>query len=248
VRRALLFGDSHAHAVLTAIAKREGKGLPVPLSAHRLLKEKNGVRIGSTSFETFLQLIADLGPNDVVVSMIGGNQHAVYSTIQHPQRFDFFSPDVRVVEKGTAEIIPYRAIEDVFERGLRSGDGRSLEALRSATVARVVHVLPPPPKEDNEYIAQNHETLFATDLPQRGVSSPRLRLKFWHLQKRVLQRICRELGIDVITPPKRAVDDRGFLLPEFYANDATHGNWLYGERILRDVERLHLGGSLGKVS
>ena len=75
--RVQLFGDSHAHAVLRAIEKRKGKGQPIPLTAHRLLKEKNGIRIGTTSFEAFLKLIADLGPNDLVVSMVGGNQHAV---------------------------------------------------------------------------------------------------------------------------------------------------------------------------
>lgn len=235
--RVQLFGDSHAHAVLRAIAKREGKGQPIPLSAHRLLKEKNGVRIGTTSFETFLKLIRDLGRDDLVVSMIGGNQHAVYSTIQHPQHYDFFTPDGDPVEEGV-EIIPYRAIYEVFWRGLKSGDARSLEAIRDATVARVVHVLSPPPKEDNEHIVKNHETSFAKDLPLRGVSSPALRLKYWKLQTRVLMRICKELGIDVMMPPARAVDEGGFLRPEFYANDATHGNWLYGERILREVERL----------
>jgi hypothetical protein len=141
------------------------------------------------------------------------------------------------VEEG-AEIVPYRAIHEVFWRGLKNGDGRSLEAIRAATVARVVHFLPPPPKEDNEHIAKNHETLFAKDLPQRGVSSPALRLKFWKLQSRVLMRICKELDIEVMMPPARAVDEAGFLRPEFYANDATHGNWLYGERILLEIERL----------
>lgn len=236
--RVQLFGDSHAHAVLRAIAKREGKGQPVTVSAHRLLKEKNGLRIGTTSFEDFLKLIGNLRRDDLVVSMIGGNQHAVYSTIQHPQRFDFFTPDADdAIEEG-AEIVPYRAIHEVFWRGLKNGDGRSLEAIRAATVARVVHFLPPPPKEDNEHIAKNHETLFAKDLPQRGVSSPALRLKFWKLQSRVLMRICKELDIEVMMPPARAVDEAGFLRPEFYANDATHGNWLYGERILREIERL----------
>jgi hypothetical protein len=244
--RALLFGDSHAHAVLRAIDKREGKGLPVPLSAHRLLKEKNGVRIGTTSFEAFLKLVSDLKPEDLVVSMIGGNQHAVYSTIQHPQRFDFHSPDIPSVDR-SGELIPYRALKQVFVKGLRTGDGRSLEALRSATVARVVHILPPPPKQDNEHIAQNHETLFAKDLPQLGVSSPELRLKFWKLQMRVLLRICQDLGIEVMKPPKRAVDEAGFLRQEFYANDATHGNWLYGERVLRDIERLYLNTSAERV-
>jgi hypothetical protein len=75
---------------------------------------------------------------------------------------------------------------------------------------------------------------------QRGVSSPELRMKFWNLQTRVLVEICKELGVEVVMPPRRAVDDAGFLRPEFYANDATHGNWLYGERIVREIERLYL--------
>jgi hypothetical protein len=246
--KALLFGDSHAHAVLRAIDKRQGKGQPVPISAYRLLKEKNGIQIGTTSMEAFLKLIANLGPQDLVVSMIGGNQHAVYSTVQHPQRFDFFSLDVEAFDDGGAEFIPYRAIEDIFERGLRAGDGRSLKAIRSATVARVIHILPPPPKGDNEHIAQNHESLFAKDLPQNGVSSPELRLKFWKLQTRVLMRICQELGIELVSPPTRGVDEAGFLRPEFYANDATHANWLYGERILREIERLYLDPSADRAS
>ncbi len=185
--RILLFGDSHAYAVQRAIAKREGKGQSAPISAHRLLKEKNGSRIGSTSLEKFLKLIGDLRSDDVVVSMIGGNQHAVYSTIQHPQPFDFFSPDAEGADE-SVEIIPYRAIEDVFEYGLRKGDGRMLEEVRGATKARVVHVLPPPPKQDNAHIVKHHETSFRDDLPQHGVSSPQLRLKFWKLQSRILKK------------------------------------------------------------
>jgi hypothetical protein len=241
-RRALLFGDSHAHAVQRAIDKRQGKGQPIPLSAHRLLKEKNGVRIGTTSFEDFLTLIAKLGPKDLVVSMIGGNQHAVYSTIQHPQPFDFFSPDVRGVQN-ESEIIPYQAIDHAFDFGLRAGDARSLEAIRSATIARVAHVLSPPPKRNNDYIVQNHESVFAKDMRERGVSPAELRLKFWKMQSRVLMRICGELGIEVMPPPPLTVDKAGFLLEDYYANDATHANWLYGERVVREIERRYLGGS-----
>lgn len=239
-RKILLFGDSHAHAVQRAIAKREGKGQSAPISAHSLLKDKNGVRIGSTTLERFLKLIGELGPDDVVVSMVGGNQHAVYSTIQHPQPFDFFTPD-QPASEGAGEIIPYRAIEDVFEYGLRKGDGRTLEAIRAATAARVVHVLPPPPKQDNDHISRHHETVFREDLPEYGVSSPELRLKFWNLQSRILKRLCKEFQIEVMMPPKRAVDEEGFLRAEFYANDATHGNWRYGERVIREIERRYVG-------
>jgi hypothetical protein len=235
--RIVLFGDSHSHAIQRAIDKREGKGQSSPLSAHRLLKVKNGQNIGDTTFEDFLAMIGKLEPNDVVLSLIGGNQHAVYSTIQHPQRFDFFEPGPARIADGPVEIIPYRAIEEAFASGLRRGDGKSLQAIRAATVARVVHVIPPPPKADNAFLEQNHESLFATEgLATRGVSTPELRLKFWKLQTHVLEMLCTEFGIEIMMPPKPTFDHRGFLRPEYYARDATHANWRYGERVLREVE------------
>jgi hypothetical protein len=238
--RILLFGDSHSHAIQRAIEKRIGKGQSAPLSAHRLLKEKNGRNIGDTSFEDFLESIRRLTPGDVVLSMIGGNQHSVLSMIQHPQAFDFFAPG-EAAPDSAKETIPYKALEEVFTRGLRGGDGKTLEALRQATRARVVHILPPPPKSDNAFIEQYHETLFAQEgLPTLGVSPPALRLKFWKLQARVLERICAELEIEVMRPPRRTIDEEGFLRPEYYAQDATHGNWRYGERVLRKIERKYL--------
>lgn len=241
--RILLFGDSHSHAVQRALEKRKGKSEPIPISAYRLLKEKNGQRLGDMTFEDFLEKTRKLDSDDIVLSMIGGNQHAVFSTIQHPLPFDFFFPGDGSAASRKIEIVPYRALEDAFANGLRRGDGTSLEALRNATSARVVHIIPPPPKEDNAHIRQYHETHFANDgLGNRGVSSPELRLKFWKLQTRVLESLCAELGIEIMMPPQRAVDEAGFLRPEFYAQDATHANWRYGERVLRNVERQYLSG------
>ena len=237
--RILLFGDSHTNAVQRAIEKRKGKGAAVPLTAHRLLKEKNGRNIGDTSFEEFLKKIADLSAGDVVLSMIGGNQHSVYSLVKHPQPFDFFTADGEETDL-TGEVVPYRALEEAFKTGLWKGDGKSLELLRKSTSARIVHIIPPPPKADNAFIEQNHESHFAEMLPARGVSAPVLRLKFWRLQTRILQQICGEIDIVVMMPPLRALDPQGYLRPEFYAQDATHGNWKYGERVLRQVEDLFL--------
>lgn len=261
--RIVLFGDSHSHAVQRAIEKRKGKGQPVPVVAYRLLKDKTDREVGTSliarfigkfSFlenregqlgdirlEAFIKTIRTLRRDDVVLSMIGGNQHAVFSTIQHPQRFDFFTPQGEPTEEPPLEIVPYRAFEDVFIKGLSKGDGQSIKALRGATVARLVHIIPPPPKADNAHIERHHESLFAKDgLTSRGVSPPELRLKFWNLQTRVLEQLCAEIGVEVMMPPARTVDEDGFLRPEFYANDATHGNWRYGERVLREIEKRFL--------
>ncbi|GAA4742015.1 hypothetical protein GCM10023264_03900 [Sphingomonas daechungensis] len=235
--RILLFGDSHSYAVQRAIEKREGKGKPAPLKAHRLSKIKNGKMQGDTSLEEFIEIVRPLRQHDIVISMIGGNQHAVFSTIQHANPFDFLEPGKEAKLQDGAELIPYRMLETAFEKGIRNGDGKSIEALRKATSARMIHVLPPPPKSDNEFIQQFHESFFAKEgIANQGVSSPALRLKFWTLQTRVLEMLCDDLGVELMMPPAKAVDRRGFLARDFYANDATHANHFYGELLLREIE------------
>lgn len=237
----VLFGDSHSYAVQRAIEKRQGSGVPVALKAHRLAKIKNGVRQGDTSFEEFLEIARTLDADDVVLSMIGGNQHAVFSTIQHARGFDFFGPDEpSYASSEGVEVVPYRMLTAVFERGIRNGDGKSLEALRKATTARLIHIIPPPPKKDNAFIQRYHESHFAKEgIADAGVSSPNLRLKFWKLQTRILQKVCAELGIEVMLPPSAALDDEGYLAPDYYASDATHANYAYGEMTLREIENAY---------
>jgi hypothetical protein len=235
--RMMLFGDSHSYAIQRAIERRQAKGRPVPLAVHRLLKIKNDRELGDTSFEDFLVMVGKLSPQDVVLSAIGGNQHAVYSTIQHPVPFSFFEPDSSAPIPADVSVIPYRILEANFAKGIRARDGASLTALRNATQARVVHLLAPPPKRDNEHIMRHHESRFAHEnIAGLGVSPPELRMKFWNLQRRVLEDICEELGIEVLGPPAAAVDEDGFLAPEFYASDATHANPAYGELVVAQAE------------
>jgi hypothetical protein len=235
-----LFGDSHAYAIQRAIERRQKKGLAVPLTAHRLLKEKNGILLGDTTFEAFLDLAAGLKPDDIVVSVIGGNQHAVFSTVQHPRPFDFVNPvDPHETFAPGAEVIPYRVLREYFAKGIRGRDGLSLEALRKRTQARVVHCMAPPPKRDNSHILRHHESRFAQDdIVSLGVSSPELRMKFWKLQTDLLVEFCASLNIEVMYPPAEACDQDGFLATEFYANDATHANPSYGELVLQAVETM----------
>jgi len=243
--RIALFGDSHMHAVQRAIKRRNAAGAPVPLSAHRRRKEKNGTLVGDTSLEEFLKIVRRFSPDDVVLSLIGGNQHAVFSTIQHPQPFDFLEPGTASgdLASGVA-LIPYQAVSSYLAGGIEGRDGKSLGALRAATVARVVHVIPPPPKRDNAFITSYHETHFAAEnITAFGVSPHTLRVKAWRLQVRLLVVLCERLGIEVLMPPSAALDGDGFLSKDFYANDATHANESYGELLLKAVEARYLAES-----
>jgi hypothetical protein len=233
----LLFGHSHTHAVHLAVEKRLRKGRPSPVRVFRALVESEGKTTGTTRFEDFLALASQLGPSDVVLSMVGGNTHAVFGTIQHPQPFDFYPLAKEHSPSRTVEIIPRRAMEETFAAAVRKRDGAMLKVIRRATAARVAHLMAPPPKADNEFIVRHHETLFAQQQIARfGVSSPELRLKLWQLQTQILGAYCRKRGIEVLMPPGKTLEN-GFLRPEYYNNDATHGNRLYGEMLLRSLEK-----------
>lgn len=194
--------------------------------------------IGDTTLEDFLAIGATLKPDDVIVSVIGGNQHAVVSTIQHPDRFDFILPgdEDRPLDPD-AQLIPYRALYDYFESGIRQRDGKTLAALREGTSARIVHLASPPPKASNAFIKDYHDTQFATQgIAELGVSRAELRLKFWRLQNIALKVVCDELDIELLPPPPTSCDKKGFLARPYYARDATHSNAEYGELVLLQLE------------
>lgn len=238
--RIMIYGDSHANAIKRAISRRHDKQQSMDVEVLSVLKLKNGKPFGDVSIENFIDSIRRLTPNDLVVSAIGGNQHAVFSTIQHPKPFDFhLGADALDDHPAGTQIIPTRALRAYFESGLRSRDGMTLQALRKATSARVIHLIPPPPKEDSKHIEDYHESHFAKEgISALGVSAPALRLKFWRLQTALLHEMCREWGIEVVDPPTEALTEKGFLAPPYYARDATHANVDYGELLLRQIDSL----------
>ena len=268
VGRVVVVGDSHIHAIKDALEERSTTGGSTSIEAYRLLKVKqlaepvekqprsgprrllesgrklfNGSRdvtvLGDISYDQALKTARRLRPQDVLVSVIGGNQHAVFSTIQHPQPFDFMLPgDVAAPAEG-AELVPFHALHGYFQLGLRKGDGETIAAFRKATSARMIHLLAPPPKRQNEWIEQHHDSWFVAEgLTRQGVSTPELRLKFWHLQNRVMEEICAELGVEVLGPPHRSSEADGFLERPCYAGDATHANRHYGELVLQQIEAI----------
>jgi hypothetical protein len=234
----LIYGDSHCEAVFQAAELRHRKRRPTPIAIHRARRLKGDKILGDTSLVDFIELSRSLTDFDVVISMIGGNQHAVFSTIQHPIPFDVLEPGAgkETLRPGT-QLIPYRAVASILHSGIRGRDGRSLRAVRDATRARLVHIMPPPPKRDSEFIHSYHESRFREEIAELGVSPPELRIKIWRMQRALMKEFCDELGIELMDPPLAALDADGFLLPDYYAKDATHANRAYGLLILEELER-----------
>lgn len=235
--RIAMFGDSHTAALQRAQEFPNRADLYQHINIVRVRKSKGPKKVGDVNLEDFCRKISRFDENDFVFSVVGGNQYAVFSTIQSPTDFDFVSgPADDDIASDRAQLVPMRAIAGYIEGGIRGNDGPVLEAIRRATSARVIHLLPPPPKEDNAFISQYFETRFAGEgIDEFGPSKPRLRLKAWKVQADCLQQLCRELGVECLPPPANAVTKEGFLQPQCYAKDVTHANRRYGEMVLKQI-------------
>lgn len=236
--RLLLYGDSHSEAIFRAAELRAREGRPTAIAIHRARRTKGNIILGDTSLEEFFNLTRRLTESDVVISMIGGNQHAVFSTVQHPVPFDLLEPGATEQSlRPDSQIIPYRALSSVLDSAIRGRDGRTLEKLRSATRAKLIHIMSPPPKRDSEFIRSYHETRFRGDIANLGVSPPELRMKIWRLQRSLTQALCDELDIELMGSPAKVLDADGFLRREYYGKDATHANRAFGMLVLERLER-----------
>lgn len=80
------------------------------------------------------------------------------------------------------------------------------------------------------------ETDFARKgLAEKGLSPAQLRQQIWELQNEVMGDILAEDGITLLSPPSGTVTEDGFLHSNYYANDATHANVAYGEKVLEQI-------------
>jgi hypothetical protein len=238
--RIAVFGDSHTAALSSAKDFPERRALYENIEIFRLLKEKDGKSIGDSTLERFLSEIRGLEVQDLVFSAVGGNQYAIVSTVRDPVEYDFVSsPEDRSGIDTGASLVPHRALFGYIRKGVRGTIGPVLKAIRASTGASFYHLAPPPPKEDNRFIATHFETRFARQgIQDLGPTRPALRLKCWKMQLQCLAELCDELDIGLVLPPERGVTAEGFLAPRCYAKDVTHANRRYGEFVLKQMLEL----------
>lgn len=235
--RIYVFGDSHTVALLQALAFETRGGMYDAITVLRVRKDKEGKEIGDESLKQFCERIGKLGEQDFVFSAIGGNQYAVVSTIRHEREFAVLQSEEGESGKTIGlEIIPHRAFRSFIQSGVWNSDGPVLRKIRSATKAGVFHLTPPPPKFENDFIRQYHESRFAAaGLGELEPTDPAFRLACWTMQRQCLTELCLDADVELLPPPATTVTPEGYLGRAYYGKDVTHANRRYGEQVLRQI-------------
>lgn len=241
--RIVILGDSHVIAIAQALAHHfivPPSGLTVEVL--RLSHPVLGLA-GDIDDAKMIPLAATLTAEDVIVTLFGGNHYNVLGLIQHTIPFDVMMPDDPAPTIPGAQIIPHRLMRDVFATRCETDVAPQLAALRAATTARMICLLPPPPKQDTAHILKGAGTFFRSrGVADLGVSPAGLRLKLWQMEQDALAAWCGAKAITVLPPPRDAVDSEGYLDRLYYHKDATHANTAYGALVLRDLLALAVTG------
>lgn len=233
--RIFIFGDSHTRALSRALSQQTIENNHFDYSIHWMLTVKNEKQRGDLSIEDACEAIRNLNGNDILVISLIGTTHNIIGLVKHNQPYYIYEPgSVNQDCDPLDEVIPYNAIWDMFEK--RTSAAKKIEILKKCANVRVFHLMPPPPKRDNEFISSKTSRYRDANVADTGISPPELRLRLWTIEYQVLDKTCREWGITLLPPPKESMDEQGFLKREYYADDATHANAEYGALTLRQLE------------
>ena len=164
-----------------------------------------------------------------LVSMIHGNEHARTSLNQWPP-YDFLDDDVAEFN-AEAQVVDSLFIDSYVQPWINPVY-LTLLAVRRLVSNPIIHVLPPPPRE-NPGNARHLETL-ADEIKAYGFLPDYLRLKWYRRYCRLLGNQLANIECKVLEPPVEACSQQG-MLKEAYAEGLTHGNGRYGDALARKL-------------
>lgn len=177
----------------------------------------------------------------------GGNQQNQWFLFAPRPMFDFAlasRPDLPV--ESEADLVSEAMVRELFWPSLAILAAMVEELVRLD--ARIVLLGTPPPKRSADLIKGflEKEPLLVKLAAEKGysmtdveVTPAIIRLKLWRVIQDMMAELAAANGGAFVEVPPETQDELGFLLPEFWAPDATHANNDYGRLMLdRFLERV----------
>lgn len=171
---------------------------------------------------------------DAVAAFLMGNEMNAVVMLQHDEPFDFILPGDDEPPADGARIVPFAAMRALLEDRIEWNVARYLKMMRANYDGPILLTPPPPPIADASHIAA-HPGAFGDLARKKGVSPAPLRRKVWRLYVEVLRGVVGDLDVTLAEPPAAAFDADGYFKSDYWHTDPTHGNPLYGRKVMEHV-------------
>lgn len=224
MKNLLIIGHSHTAAFARGYDAMQQAGTP-PLNVTTLLLRSpefhhSGARTTHSKSHdaswasgvdpTAVRRAVEAARADAAVLCLNGNEHNVLSLF----RSRSMTPDAKL-----------RRVDAMVRDKLEGWFDLLLPML-----PRVVAVVPPPPPVTDAELKRVNRR--GSRWAQADPEPEGRRLALWHRQCEVIRELSAGAGIPFVELPPDCFDSRGYLPPDLWQTDPTHGNTAYGQRML----------------
>ncbi|AKS47844.1 hypothetical protein SAMN05444287_3337 [Octadecabacter temperatus] len=255
----LLIGHSHAGCIARAYRQSEidGSDLDFEMSQARLnyktfqpnFEMTNGVRNVHPDLVKRLRHLPKARDADVILTSMMGNEYNQLALMSHPEPYDFEMPDSDFGVLEGVQKLPYEIIRATMASLADENALMLVRQLASTTDLPILVLPPPPPIADPDHI-RKFPGAFGKRLKKYEVAPISFRIKMWTLYCHVLRQAAADIeNVRFIELPARVFKD-GALAPQYWSEDPTHGNEVYGAALLEEISGLakHVVDQHRKVS
>jgi hypothetical protein len=233
----IIAGHSHAAALVGACDTEGPDTCLLPVPGYDRVFGLHGPSLEGFPVRTndYWSALARCGTGNAIGLVYGGNEANWSFLFEEAVPFDFVPrhhPDMPLAPD--AVIVPEAQIRAEIDRNLGCDLRDVLALLTQQTDARVLLVSPPPPKGDQRRLQE----LLPPAAAGARITSPHVRLKLWHVLVERYQECASEHGVEFVSVPETVIDEGGFLKPEYWAADLTHGNQEYAKTMLELLLRI----------
>jgi hypothetical protein len=198
--------------------------------------------------DAYWQFVAKHAKGKYIVISWAGNQHNSGFIFSNEESFDFvLNNNERTPITEGRTMVPKSVLVEHFKASL-GGLPRVIDILQKGNPKGILLLETPRPKGDGEFIlpfikASQHFIELAQklniEIDSLKISSLSFRLKLWQVIQELVANIAKDANIQYVSVPVEFQSSEGGLKKEFWANDVTHANSLYGKAVVK-----YLGNTL----
>lgn len=192
--------------------------------------------------DIYWEFVAKHAKGKSIIISWAGNQHNSGFIFSNEESFDFVLNNHDFSDLADDKtILPKSVLIEHFKPSL-GGLPKVIEILKKGMPREILILETPRPKGDGEFIipfikSSQHFTDLANksniDIESLEISSLRFRLKLWQLIQEMVAKIAKASNVKYVPIPSDFYDKNGGVKREYWANDVTHTNSDYGNKIIK---------------
>lgn len=228
--KVLIAGHSHTFALYSAILDHEEFS-----NLYGVVTQANFEKHIQQS-DSYWEFVASLSSNQPVAIMWNGNQHNIHFLLDSGLKSNFYGLPIN-------EEFPFIPISQIRELFKPTFTELQLVLDKFESNSEIILLGTPAPKNQKYLNSQLSKDPYFVDMGRQlglsptdlKASSDSLRAYMWNLTQEMTAEMAGNMGSRFIPTPGSTFDNSLILNPEYYSEDLTHANELFGVKMLENI-------------